>query len=287
MTKVMHKEDARGPGSIGMDRRDPDFIRAHLDKIALFFEHYHEVEVSGLTEVPSGRALLVGNHNGGVVSPDMFALMLASWRTFGVDSPAYGLAHDVVFQVPIFGDLLARCGAVPASPANARTLLEREAKVLVYPGGDLDAFRPWSKRHQIVFGARRGFIRVALAARAPIVPIVSVGAHEGCYVMSDGRALARALGLDKLRIEAIPIALGLPWGLFVGPWPYWPIPLRIKIRALPPIRWPELPKEAAEDDAIVDRCREEVVSAMQRGLDELSASGDFGPRLPWSRRGTQ
>jgi 1-acyl-sn-glycerol-3-phosphate acyltransferase len=262
------------------DRRDPSFIRAHLDALSFFFEHYHRVEVSGLEEVPPGRVLIVGNHNGGIMSPDMFALMAAWFRTFGVDAPAYGLMHDLPFRVPVVGDALARFGAVHAHPDNARRLLERDAKVLVYPGGDLDAFRPWSRRHEIVFGARRGFIRIALSTGAPIVPVVAAGAHEGCFVVSDGRTLARALGLKRLRVEAIPIAFGLPWGFFVGPAPYLPVPLRIRIRVLPPISWPHLSRDAAYDEACVDECRTEVIATMQRALDELAAEGGFGPRLP-------
>lgn len=267
------------------DRRDPSYIRAQLPALSLLFERYHQVDVTGLSHVPEGRALIVGNHNGGVMSPDMFALMAKWWQTFGADAPAYGLMHDLPFRVPFVGDALARLGAVHARKDTGRRLLEREAKVLVYPGGDLDAFRPWSQRHRIEFGARRGFIRLALATGAPIVPVVAVGAHEGCYVVSDGRALARALGLKRLRVEVLPIAFGLPWLFFVGPLPYLPVRLRIKIRVLPPIRW-ELPADAALDDTVVDTCRAQVIDAMQRALDELSASGDHGPlfRLPAKQR---
>ncbi|MGZ3476464.1 MAG: lysophospholipid acyltransferase family protein, partial [Polyangiales bacterium] len=234
-------------------------------------------EVSGLEHVPDGRALIVGNHNGGVMSPDMFALMVTWWRTFGVDAPTYGLMHDLPFLVPVIGDWMARLGAVPADPSNAKRLLERDAKVLVYPGGDLDAFRPWSQRHRIVFGARRGFVRTALATGAPIVPVVAVGAHEGCVVVSDGRALAQALGLKRMRVEVLPITLGLPWLFFVGPAPYLPVPLRMKIRVLPAIRFSVGP-EAATDDAVVDACREEVIACMQTALDDLAREGGYGPR---------
>lgn len=57
--------------------RDPGFIRAHLDKLAFVFDHYHHASVEGLEHIPAGRALVVGNHSGGAMSPDMFALMLA------------------------------------------------------------------------------------------------------------------------------------------------------------------------------------------------------------------
>jgi 1-acyl-sn-glycerol-3-phosphate acyltransferase len=268
----------RPPSSL-TGARDPAFIREMLPLLAPFFERYHQMTVDGLDRMPEGRALIVGNHNGGITTPDMFALMVAYWRRFGADAPAYGLMHDVMFRVPVAGPMMARLGAVPAHPANAVALLEQDARVLVYPGGDLDAFKSHARRHEIVFGRRRGFIRVALRARAPIVPVVAVGAHEAFHVLTDGAAFARRLPMKRLlRVEVLPVILGLPWGLSVGPVPTFPLPVRMKLRVLEPIAWPELGPEAAEDDAIVDRCREEVRAAMQAALDAMVREGGFGRR---------
>lgn len=264
--------------SVG-SRRSPEFIRANLERLAFLCEHYHHTSVEGLEHVPDGPALAVGNHSGGVMCPDMFALMVAWWRHFGVDAPAYGLMHDLPFRVPIAGDAMARLGAVHADADNATALLRSGAKVLVYPGGDIEAFRPWSKRNEIVFGSRKGFVRVALRTQAPIVPIVSVGAHDALRILTDGRRIVKRLRLKKLaRVEVLPIALCLPWGISVGPGFYWPLPVRMRIRVLPPMRWPSLPPEAADDDEIVWRCREEVRSVMQAALDALAREGGHGRR---------
>ena len=45
--------------------------------------------------------------------------------------------------------------------------------------------------------------------------------------------------------------------------------MRVRIRVLPPMRWPELGPEAADDEAIVWRCREEVRERMQAELDAM------------------
>jgi 1-acyl-sn-glycerol-3-phosphate acyltransferase len=262
-----------------LEQRDPEFIRAELPRLGWAYDHYNDVTVEGLEDIPTSRALVVGNHNGGIVSPDMFALMVAWWRARGVDEPTYGLMHNMPFRVPLVGRYLTRLGAVPAHPEHATALLERGAKVLVYPGGDLDNVRPSSRRHQIVFGQRRGFIRVALRTRSPIIPVVSIGAHEAFHVITDGAELARRLGLKRaFRIEVLPIALGLPWGVFIALGPYWPLPVRMKLRVLPPMAWPDLPPEAADDDEAVWRCREQVRSAMQRALDAMAREGGWGRR---------
>lgn len=260
-------------------RRDVGTIRAYLPALDFLFRRYHHATVEGLAHVPHGPALAVGNHNGGLMSPDMFALMVAWWRHFGVESPAYGLMHDMPFRLPIVGELMPRLGAVHARPGNAMELLRRGAKVLVYPGGDIDAFRPWSRRHEIVFGERKGFVRVALRAGVPIVPVVSAGAHEAFRILTDGRGVVRRFGLKRLaRVEVFPVTLCLPWGVSFGAGFYWPMPVRIRIRVLPPIAWPHLGPEAAEDDAVVWRCREQVRAVMQAALDDLSREGGHGLR---------
>lgn len=267
-----------------LNKRDPDFIKKHLPKLNFFFDHYHDVKIEGLEDIPPAPSLIVGNHNGGIVAPDMFALMQAHWRLHGLEDAAYGLMHDFIFKVPIFGSVMAKFGAVPANRRNAEALLKEGARVLVYPGGDLDAFRPSRKKEQIVFGERRGFIRLAIQSGVPIVPVVSAGAHDGFYVLSDGVEFARTVRLKRwTRIEVFPVALGLPWGIGFGPLGYIPPPLRIRLRVLRPICWPELPKEAANDDAIVDRCKQEVHALMQEALTDLIQTETAGLRLPWRR----
>jgi len=274
--------DPRSP----LDERDPGFIRSAMPRLALILRRYHTMSITGLERVPAGAALIVGNHNGGVMAPDMFALMVAYWERFRADEPAYGLMHDIMFRVPVVGALMARLGAVPASPEHAVTLLRRDAKVLVYPGGDLDAFKPSVRRHEIVFGPRAGFIRVALRTGAPVLPVVSVGAHEGFHVVTDGAEFARRSGWKRLtRVEVFPVILSLPFGLTVGPLgAYVPLPVHMKLRVLAPIRWPALGPEAARDDDVVSRCKEDVRAAMQAALDEMVGEGGFGRKFAtWSR----
>lgn len=265
--------------TVDLGARDPAFIRANLPGFVRVFRRYHKATVEGLEEIPEGAALVVGNHNGGVASPDMFALMVAWWERFGPDAAAYGLAHDLAFRVPVLKTLLARVGALPAGHEVARSALAQGARVLVYPGGDLDAYRPWSRRHEIVFGPRRGFIRLALQAGVPIVPVVSIGAHESFFVITDGAEFARRSGLKGLtRMEVLPVIAGLPWGLWVGALPHLPLPTKMRLRVLPPLAWPSLDASAAEDPAKVERCFEEVRGVMQSALDQMRREGGYGRR---------
>jgi 1-acyl-sn-glycerol-3-phosphate acyltransferase len=259
-------------------QRDPDFIRRQRDWLGALCETFYQPDIQGLDHLPTGRALVVGTHNGGYMAPDMFSLMVASWHRFDpAERAAYGLAHDLVMRAPGAGRWLAKLGAVPASPKNAERLLGRDVAVLVYPGGDRDAFKPYRDRHLVHFAGRKGFIRMALRSRAPIVPVVSVGAHEVFRVLTDGVELARRSGLKKyLRMDVLPIALAFPTGLAVGAFaPYLPVPTKIRVRLLPPIDL-QHPPEAADDPAIVDGLYLQVVEIMQSALDALVRAGDFG-----------
>ena len=167
--------------------------------------------------------------------------------------------------------MLRHLGAVPASAEGARRVFADGRKVLVYPGGDLDAFRPWYKRDEVVFGKRRGYVRLALTERVPIVPVVAAGAHDGFLVLTDGRRLGRLLRTHRwLRTDVLPLTLSLPWGLGFG-LPYVPVRTRVLVRVLPPMTFERDGPEAARDDDFVEACHRQVHATMQRALDDLAA----------------
>jgi 1-acyl-sn-glycerol-3-phosphate acyltransferase len=266
-----------------LDARDQAFIDDMLPLMGLFYDRYFRAETELESELPKGPFLAVANHNGMTGTPDMFCHMAAFWRAEGTSRLAYGLMHDMPFHVPKAGAWLNASGALAASPSNARAALARGAAVLVFPGGDVDACKPFSARYEIRFGERRGFIRIALSEGVPIVPVVSVGAHESLYIWSDGARLADKLGLKKwFRSNVFPIGFCLPWGIIAGvPYPHIPPPVKIHTRFMKPIHLRE-PPSAANDPAVVEACFERVRGAMQAAMDELHAEGRHGlfPRGP-------
>ena len=89
----------------------------------------------------------------------------------------------------------------------------------------------------------------------PITPVVSVGAHETLFVLARGNRLAKLLGLSKLaRVDVLPLWLGLPFGIGWGPLPNVPLPSKIKLQVLPPIKiWKELGEASNFEDKAVLR----------------------------------
>jgi 1-acyl-sn-glycerol-3-phosphate acyltransferase len=244
----------------------------------LFSTIYFRAEVTGFDRVPEeGPVLFVGNHSGGNMTPDSMVFMLAFNTYFGVERPVYALAHALVTSWPIIGKLAGKWGIITAGPQAARAALDRGACVLVYPGGDVDAHRPWSARHEIRFDGRRGFLRLAKEAGVPIVPVVSVGGHDTYLPLTDGRRLAKMLRLDRLaRLKVLPISLALPWGLNIGDFGgHLPLPAKIRMEVLDPIDV----SERFGDDADSDEAYEYVTGRMQEALTALASERVAPPFL--------
>jgi 1-acyl-sn-glycerol-3-phosphate acyltransferase len=155
-------------------------------------------------------------------------------------------------------------------------LFDAGQKVMVYPGGDLDAMRSWRDRKKVIFGPRRGYVKLALRAGVPIVPVVTAGGHEIFRVVTDGRRFAHLIGADRyLRLKVWPVIISFPWGVTVGPPPPC-IPWRTRIfqEALEPIVFDRSGEDAAEDAEYVEACHARVLATMQAALTRLYAERD-------------
>ena len=255
-----------------LENRDPAHIAAFFGRLDPILERFFSPRVSGLGRIPAGPALYVANHNAGLLMPDVFILGSAIFRARGMNDMPYGLAHDLALRPPALNRLLCPVGAVRARPGTAERIFARGSKALVYPGGDVEVMRPFSQRDRIVFGGRRGYVKLALRAGVPISPIVTAGAHSGFVVLDDGGRVAKALGLPRwARVNVLPTVLSFPWGLTVGfPPPYVPMPTRIYSEVLSPIHFAWTGEDAAADEKWVEQCHERVVGTMQDALTRLA-----------------
>ena len=181
-----------------LEEWDPEHIRRTLALERMVFSTYFRAEVRGLDHIPAeGPVLLVGNHSGGLLIADTFVFTMEFYAHIGPERRFHQLAHDLAARLPTTG-FLRRYGTVAASHENARAAFEKGAAVLVYPGGDHETFRPSWQGDELQFAGRRGFVRLALSAGVPIVPVVSIGGQETALFLSRGERLARLLQLHRL-----------------------------------------------------------------------------------------
>jgi 1-acyl-sn-glycerol-3-phosphate acyltransferase len=248
-----------------IDAWDPDYIRRVLPLWRAIFCNYFRAEVRGLDNIPaSGPSLLVGNHSGGTYIADTFILGAEFYAHFGPERRFHQLAHDIAARLPATG--LSRWGTVAASHDNAHKAFDKGAPVLVYPGGDWETFRPTWHSDQVEFAGRKGFIKLALERRVPIVPVVAIGGQETALFITRGERAAEATGWARLtRIKVLPLALAPPFGATLLDLPgRLPLPAKITVEVRPPIDLVERFGAEPEPEKVYD----EITGEMQ---DRLSA----------------
>ena len=94
-------------------RWDPALTKRVVDALRPLVKLYHRSEVRGLEHIPAGRCLLVGNHSGGLTTPDFVIFAVDYYAKFGYDRPLYALALDTVANGPA-RSVLPRVGVVRA-----------------------------------------------------------------------------------------------------------------------------------------------------------------------------
>jgi 1-acyl-sn-glycerol-3-phosphate acyltransferase len=233
-------------------------------------DYWFRMDVEGWENIPEPPALLVGIHSGAPFVWDAWTIGIHWWRRFGADRPLHGTAHDALMAAPGIGTYFRKMGVLPAAPDSMSTALAAGHDVAVWPGGEVDSLRPWTKRDTAILAGRKGFIRLAINTGVPIVPIATTGGPDSMPVLASGRRIARALQLDKIaRLKMFPVALQAPWGISPAMLPEIPLPTKIRTAFQKPIKLSTDPKKA-KDDAYLASSYERVEQSIQGGIDALA-----------------
>ncbi|OBH85753.1 glycerol acyltransferase [Mycobacterium scrofulaceum] len=238
-------------------------------------DYWFRMEIDGWENIPAPPALLVGIHSGAPFVWDAWTVGLQWWRRFGQERPLHGTAHDALMAIPVIGRYFRSMGVLPAAPDAIATALAEGRDVALWPGGEVDSLRPWTERDQANLAGRKGFVKMAIRAGVPIVPIATVGGADAMPVLIRGDKLSKALQLDRLlRLKVFPLAVSLPWGIAPAALPQLPLPAKIRTRFMPAVELDHDP-DRAEDDAYVEGKYREVQNAIQEGMDALARKRAF------------
>lgn len=239
----------------GLDR---EFLEAVLPIAQFFYRHYWRVEVSGIENLPAeGPALLVSNHSG-VLPFDGAMISTAILNEMTPPRLARALVADWFPTLPLVSILLQKTGQVQANPHNALRLLQQGELVVVFPEGYKGVGKLYRERYQLARFGRGGFIRIAVAAGVPIIPVAVVGAEEIYPVIARSNVLARLLGFPFF-----PITPTFPW---TGPLGFVPVPSKWSIDFGQPIIIDHPGTRAAANPVLVSQLTEQVRSVIQTML---------------------
>jgi len=229
--------------------------RAHLARfyagLGFLYRRYFRVRAYGTDRVPArGRAMLVGNHSGGVAIDG--AMVVAS-MFFEKDPPrlAQGMAEKFLNRLPFSSVWTARCGQLTGLPEHAQRLLESDRLLLVFPEGARGTAKLWKDRYSLVdFGT--GFLRLAMKTKSPIVPFAFIGGGDAIPTVSNLYKIGKLIGIPYLPVT--------PWLLPL------PRPVRLSVHFGEPLRFEGT---GNEDDETIQRS---VVQVKERiaGMIERS-----------------
>jgi len=234
-----------------------------------FLRPWFEPTIEGVENVPPEEGgLIVTNH--GHFGLDL--AMLLSLILEGTGRPVRALGDRVVFAAPFFRDWAHMMGAVEGQPETTVRLLRDDQLVLVYPGGAREALNDPEHAYRLQWDNSYGFIRAALRAQKPIIPIAGLG-NEELYVQVVSQDRVRESAVGRLVSKLLGDKYVFPVYMGLGPIPF---PTELHYIVGEPIHLPHGP-EAADDFNIVAELRREVTGTTQRlidrGLEERRIAG--------------
>jgi 1-acyl-sn-glycerol-3-phosphate acyltransferase len=219
-----------------------------------FLYHYwFRVDVEGIENVPLvGGALLVANRSGALPA-DSVMVARAIKEEHRHARPVHLATTNHLGGVPGLGALVTKLGGVPDHPANVHRLLFDECQlVLVFPEGSAGARKSLRERYRLRDFGDGDFVRAALRARVPIVPVAVIGGEEAMPTL--GRI--GLLGPFSSRAR-LPVFSALP------------LPAKFKIRFLEPVAPDSLGTDSGQDEALIQALSADIRGLIQENLLEM------------------
>jgi len=240
--------DARGLDNFGISKWH---LRIAFRALEFLYRSYFGVRCDGLANVPPrGRAMLVGNHSGGVA---LDAAMVIASCFFDLEPPrlAQGMAEKFINRIPIASVWASRTGQLTGLPEHAQRLLEDDRLLLVFPEGARGTAKLWKDRWSLVdFGT--GFMRLALRTKSPVVPFAFIGGGDAIPTVSNLYQVGKLLGVPYLPVT--------PWLLPL------PRPVKLEVHYGAPLRFEGTGSE--EDDVIqrhVEQVKASIAALIEKG----------------------
>lgn len=232
----------------GIDRRRLGFMFTTFE---LLYKRYFRCRAFGVEHIPKhGRAMLVGNHSGGVAFDGM---MVIASCFFELDPPrlAQGMVEKFLNRLPFASEWSSKTGQFTGLPEHAVRLLNEDRLLMVFPEGARGTAKLFVERYNLVrFGT--GFMRLALATKTPIVPFGFLGGGEAMPTIANLEKVGRLFGAPYVPIT--PYLLPIP------------LPVRMEVHYGRPI----LPNGTGDED---DRVILEQVNAVKASIRHLIERG--------------
>ncbi len=211
---------------------------------------YFRLEVEGLEHLPKhGPVIIAPNHSG----YSGFDAVILSHEIFkATQRIPRVMTHHLWFISEAVALPAQKMGFIEATTKNGDELLKKHNMIVLFPEGEHGNFKSTRKAYHLQ-EFKRGFVRLAVANKATIVPTLILGAEE------------THINLKELKFSKFLKGLVLPLPLNVIP-----LPAKWKIIFMEPIHLP-YKANATDDSELMREIAQDVRERMQTRLNkELS-----------------
>jgi 1-acyl-sn-glycerol-3-phosphate acyltransferase len=216
------------------------------------YTQYFRVQNYNIDRLPDEPYLVVSNHTGQI---PLDAAMITGAVMNDAPHPRFlrAMVDHFVARLPFIGSFFEKCGQVTGTPENCLYLLSRGYSVLVFPEGAKGITKPFHRAYELqAFG--QGFLRLALQADVPIIPVAVIGAEESLPSLGTLDVFSR-MGGPPLPILATPLPLPTQFHI------HWGEPLRFDAKH-------------DDDDQVISALVEDVRETIRVMIEEGLAARD-------------
>jgi 1-acyl-sn-glycerol-3-phosphate acyltransferase len=242
---------------------DPEFMDIFAPFLTFMYKTYWRVQTSGIEHIPAeGRALLVSNHSG-QLPWDGAMVKTAVYLEQPAQRQVRALYATWFPTLPVFSVMLTKFGQTLATVENGTRLLEEENLVAVFPEGIKGVGKLFRERYRLTRFGRGGFVRMALRAQAPIIPVAVVGAEETYVSLYKSPTIAKLIGFPFF-----PITITWPW---LGLFGFVPLPTKWYIDFGEPIPMDQYEPDDANNLVLVSQLTDQVRNIVQKMINDRLA----------------
>jgi 1-acyl-sn-glycerol-3-phosphate acyltransferase len=236
------------------------FLRGKLSKEDLAFKlipvltleiirKYLRVECEGLENIPQdGPGIIISNHSG---YAGFDVVMLSNEIRRSLKRIPHTVAHKLWFLGKPVKVISEKMGFVEADMNNSLEILNQKELIILFPEGEAGNFKPSHRRYRLQ-EFKRGFVRLSMISGAPIIPAVVIGAEETHINLSQIKFTKYLLG------SVLPVPLNVI-----------PLPVKWKIRFLPPIHLNAKAADAMNREKVYEISKKMKHLLQKTILDEL------------------
>ena len=208
---------------------------------------YFRTKVEGVKNIPRrGPVIFTPNHSG-FSGFDAMMLMHIIQKEKKILPKL--LAHRLWFFNSSTSLSMKNLGFIEATKKSGENHLKKGHMIILFPEGEQGNFKPSRKAYELQ-EFKRGFVRMALEAQAPIIPTIIIGAEE------------THINLSQLKLSKYLRGLVLPL-----PFNIIPLPAKWKIKFLPPIHLP-YKASAAKDSELVHEIAQDIREKLQKAINK-------------------